>query len=114
MDVSGPRIWPNLRTQAPDDMSAPATPGLPSSGRDGNPAKPKLQIKQHQHHFGGTTKNEQILKYRNLFEKAAEFALFLDGIEHSCSQGSDVAFLYIEDGDYEPENPGISPCGRRS
>ena len=26
-------------------------------------------------------KNEQILKYRNIFEKAAEFAVFLDGIE---------------------------------
>ena len=49
-------------------------------------------------------KNEQILKYRNLFEKAAEFALFLDGIEATCSQESNAAFLYIEDED-EPESP---------
>ena len=44
-------------------------------------------------------KNEQIMKYRNLFEKAAEFALFLDGIEASCSQESGAAFLNILDED---------------
>ena len=47
-------------------------------------------------------RNEQILKYRNLFEKAAEFALFLDGIEDSCSRESGAAFLYMQDED-EPE-----------
>ncbi len=51
-------------------------------------------------------KNEQTLKYRNLFEKAAEFAVFLDGIEASCSQESNAAFLYIQDEDEdEPEGP---------
>ncbi len=49
-------------------------------------------------------KNEQILKYRNLFEKAAEFAVFLDGIEAGCSQESNAAFLYIQEED-EPETP---------
>ena len=49
-------------------------------------------------------KNEQILTYRNLFENAVEFALFLDGIEASCSQESSAAFLYILDED-EPEPP---------
>ena len=48
-------------------------------------------------------RNEQILKYRNLFEKAAEFALFLDGIEASCSRESSAAFLYMQDED-EPES----------
>ena len=48
-------------------------------------------------------KNEQILKYRNLFEKAGEFALFLDGIEASCSRESGAAFLYMQDED-EPES----------
>lgn len=48
-------------------------------------------------------RNEQILKYRNLFEKAAEFALFLDGIEDSCSRESGAAFLYMQDED-EPES----------
>ena len=56
------------------------------------------------HNSGGTMKNEQILKYRNLFEKAAEFALFLDGIEASCSRESNAAFLYIHDED-EPDAP---------
>ena len=49
-------------------------------------------------------KNEQILKYRNLFEKAAEFAIFLDGIEASCSQESNAAFLYMQY-EEEPEGP---------
>ena len=49
-------------------------------------------------------KNEQIMKYQNLFEKAAEFALFLDGIEASCSQESGAAFLKILDED-EQETP---------
>ena len=40
-------------------------------------------------------KNEQILKYRNIFEKAAEFAVFLDGIEASCSRESNAAFPHI-------------------
>ena len=48
-------------------------------------------------------RNEQILKYRNLFEKAGEFALFLDGIEASCSRESSAAFLYMQDED-EPES----------
>ena len=49
-------------------------------------------------------KNEQTLKYRNLFEKAAEFAVFLDEIEASCSQESNAAFLYIQEEDEdEPE-----------
>ena len=47
-------------------------------------------------------KNEQILKYRDLFEKAPEFAVFLDGIEASCSRESNAAFLRIQ---YEGE-PG--------
>ena len=49
-------------------------------------------------------KNEQILKYRNLFEKAAEFAVFLDGIEASCSRESNAAFLRIQY-EEEPEGP---------
>ena len=49
-------------------------------------------------------KNEQTLKYRNLFEKAAEFALFLYGIEASCSQQSGAAFLNIQD-ENEQETP---------
>ena len=49
-------------------------------------------------------KNEQALKYRNLLERAAEFALFLDGIEATCSQESGAAFLYMQDED-EPETP---------
>ena len=49
-------------------------------------------------------KNEQILRYRNLFEKEAEFALLLDGIEATCSQETNEAFLYIQDED-EPEAP---------
>ena len=47
--------------------------------------------------------NEQILKYRNLFEKAEEFAVFLDGIEASCSRGSNAAFMRIQRIQYEEE-----------
>ena len=36
-------------------------------------------------------------------EKAAQFALFMDQIENSCSQESDAAFLYI--GDDETDTP---------
>ena len=52
-------------------------------------------------------KNEQILKYWDLFEKAPEFAVFLDGIEASCSRESSAAFLRMQ---YkgEPEGPGQS------
>lgn len=52
-------------------------------------------------------KNEQILKYRNIFEKAAEFAVFLDGIEAGCSRESNAAFLRIQY-EGEPEGPGQS------
>ena len=44
-------------------------------------------------------KNEQILRYRNLFEKEAEFVLILDGIEATCSKERNAAFLYIQDED---------------
>lgn len=66
------------------------------------PSKPKIHSKLN--NSEGKMKNEQALKYRNLFERAAGFPLFLDGIEATCSQESSAAFLYMQDED-EPETP---------
>ena len=57
------------------------------------PSKPKIHSKLN--NSEGKMKNEQALKYRNLFERAAGFPLFLDGIEATCSQESNAAFLYM-------------------
>ena len=55
-------------------------------------------------HRRGIMKKAEVLSYRSLMEKAAEFELFMDRIESSCSRESNAAFLYL--GDNETDAAG--------